>query len=93
MRKQAVSDLRTLKAELTKKKINTTLQSQLGMFNFLKNFKYLNKYLIHIKLLFSVVMFYINHKVYVSKNEVKRFLHFSGGYYKVSQEILAVTES
>ncbi|XP_073935683.1 spermatogenesis-associated protein 1 isoform X2 [Castor canadensis] len=29
MRKQAVSDLRTLKAELTKKKINTTLQSQL----------------------------------------------------------------
>ncbi|XP_070124866.1 spermatogenesis-associated protein 1 isoform X6 [Equus caballus] len=30
MRKQAVSDLRTLKAELAQKKMNTSLQSQLG---------------------------------------------------------------
>ncbi|XP_004413530.1 PREDICTED: spermatogenesis-associated protein 1 [Odobenus rosmarus divergens] len=30
MRKQAVSDLRTLKAELAQKKINTSLQSQVG---------------------------------------------------------------
>uniref|UniRef100_A0A452DQF6 Spermatosis associated 1 n=1 Tax=Capra hircus TaxID=9925 RepID=A0A452DQF6_CAPHI len=31
MRKQAISDLRTLKAELAQKKLNTTFQSQLGM--------------------------------------------------------------
>lgn len=31
MRKQAVSDLRTLKAELAQKKMNTSLQSQLGV--------------------------------------------------------------
>uniref|UniRef100_G3TAZ0 Spermatosis associated 1 n=1 Tax=Loxodonta africana TaxID=9785 RepID=G3TAZ0_LOXAF len=31
MRKQAVSDLRVLKAELAQKKINTSLQSQIGM--------------------------------------------------------------
>ncbi|XP_027628068.1 spermatogenesis-associated protein 1 isoform X4 [Tupaia chinensis] len=33
MRKQAVSDLRTLKAELAQKKINTSLQSQLDIFH------------------------------------------------------------
>lgn len=31
MRKQATSDLRTMKAELAQKKLNTTFQSQLGM--------------------------------------------------------------
>ncbi|KAF4021632.1 hypothetical protein G4228_013605 [Cervus hanglu yarkandensis] len=31
MRKQAISDLRTMKAELAQRKLNTTFQSQLGM--------------------------------------------------------------
>lgn len=44
MRKQAVSDLRTLKAELAQKKNNPSLQSQLGMliqnFYLLKNLNF-----------------------------------------------------
>ncbi|MXQ86103.1 hypothetical protein E5288_WYG002026 [Bos mutus] len=37
MRKQAISDLRTLKAELAQKKLNTTFQSQLGRKQQLRN--------------------------------------------------------
>lgn len=44
MRKQAVSDLHTLKAELAQKKINTSLQSQLGMYVNLKLVKKFNHY-------------------------------------------------
>lgn len=57
MRKQAVSDLRTLKAELAQKKINTSLQSPLGMliYNLSKN--------LTIVLLGAVI--YINHKFYI----------------------------